>query len=37
VEAVVVGRAIYEGGVDLAEALAVGRSLAGPGFEAPDG
>jgi phosphoribosylformimino-5-aminoimidazole carboxamide ribonucleotide (ProFAR) isomerase len=37
VEAVVVGRAIYEGGVDLAEALAVGRSFAAPGFEAPDG
>jgi phosphoribosylformimino-5-aminoimidazole carboxamide ribonucleotide (ProFAR) isomerase len=37
VEAAIVGRAIYEGGLDLAEALAVGRSLARPGFESPDG
>lgn len=37
VEAAVVGRALYEGGLDLAEALAVGRSVAAPGSESPGG
>jgi hypothetical protein len=34
---VIVGRALHEGGLDLAEALAVGRSAAATGLESPDG
>lgn len=37
VEAAIVGRALYEGGLDLAEAIAVGRSVATTGLESPDG
>jgi phosphoribosylformimino-5-aminoimidazole carboxamide ribonucleotide (ProFAR) isomerase len=37
VEAAIVGRALYEGGLDLAEALAVGRSVPNAGVESPDG
>ena len=37
VEAAIIGRALYEGGLDLAEALAVGRSAPNAGVESPDG
>jgi phosphoribosylformimino-5-aminoimidazole carboxamide ribonucleotide (ProFAR) isomerase len=37
VEAAIVGRALYEGELDLAEAIAVGRSVAATGRESPDG
>ena len=37
VEAAIIGRALYEGGLDLAEALAVGRSAPTAGVESPDG
>ena len=37
VEAAIIGRALYEGGLDLAEALAVGRSVPNAGLESPDG
>jgi phosphoribosyl isomerase A len=37
VEAAIVGRALYEGEMDLAEALAVGRSVPAAGVESPDG
>lgn len=37
VEAAIIGRALYEGGLDLAEALAVGRSVPAAGVESPDG
>ena len=37
VEAAIIGRALYEGGLDLAEALTVGRSVPTAGIESPDG